>query len=34
MMTSSPDRQAQLVRLMLMIVGALLLVVGWVRWMQ
>jgi hypothetical protein len=27
-----PDRQAQLVRLMLAILGAFLLVVGWYRW--
>jgi hypothetical protein len=34
MMTVQPDRQAQLIRLMLMIVGAFLLVVGWIRWMR
>ena len=34
MMTSNPERQAQLVRLVLMIVGVILLAVGWYRWAQ
>jgi hypothetical protein len=32
MSIQAPDRQAQLVRLLLMIVGAALLAVGWIRW--
>lgn len=28
----APDRESQLIRLILMILGAFLLVVGWTRW--
>jgi hypothetical protein len=31
-MSHYPDRQAQLVRLMLAILGAFLAIVGWYRW--
>jgi hypothetical protein len=34
MNTVAPDRQAQLVRLLLLIVGAALLVAGWLRWIE
>jgi hypothetical protein len=34
MTTQAPDRQAQFVRLLLLIVGAWLLAVGWFRWLE
>jgi hypothetical protein len=30
----APDRQTQLIRLVLMVLGAFLAVTGWVRWAQ
>jgi hypothetical protein len=34
MYTRTPDRQEQLVRLLLLVLGAWLLVVGWFRWLE